>query len=406
MSIDVHKIREDFPILQTKVNGKDLIYFDNGATTQKPNYVTNKIAEIHNLYNSNIHRGVHTLSQRCTDEYELARKKIQQFINAEHSQEIIFTSGATQSINTIAYSFGERYINEGDEVLISTMEHHANIVPWQMMCDRKKAKLITFSFNENGELELEVFKKKLSSKTKIVAVTHVSNTLGTVNPIKEIIDLAHGAGAKILIDAAQSIQHIPINVQQLDCDFLVFSGHKLYGPTGIGALYGKHQILNELPPYMGGGDMVDCVTFDLTTYSDLPLKFEAGTTNYIGAIGLAKAIEYLDKIGLQNIADYEHELLEYATNKLQQINGINFYGTAKNKGPIISFLLKDIHMLDTGMVLDKLGIAVRTGTHCTQPLMSILGISGTVRASMSFYNTKEEIDQLFSGLLKVQQMFG
>jgi len=406
MSIDVHKIREDFPILQTKVNGKDLIYFDNGATTQKPNYVTNKIAEIHNLYNSNIHRGVHTLSQRCTDEYELARKKIQQFINAEHSQEIIFTSGATQSINTIAYSFGERYINEGDEVLISTMEHHANIVPWQMMCDRKKAKLITFSFNENGELELEDFKKKLSSKTKIVAVTHVSNTLGTVNPIKEIIDLAHGAGAKILIDAAQSIQHIPINVQQLDCDFLVFSGHKLYGPTGIGALYGKHQILNELPPYMGGGDMVDCVTFDLTTYSDLPLKFEAGTTNYIGAIGLAKAIEYLDKIGLQNIADYEHELLEYATNKLQQINGINFYGRAKNKGPIISFLLKDIHMLDTGMVLDKLGIAVRTGTHCTQPLMSILGISGTVRASMSFYNTKEEIDQLFSGLLKVQQMFG
>jgi len=406
MSIDVHKIREDFPILQTKVNGKDLIYFDNGATTQKPNYVTNKIAEIHNLYNSNIHRGVHTLSQRCTDEYELARKKIQQFINAEHSQEIIFTSGATQSINTIAYSFGERYINEGDEVLISTMEHHANIVPWQMMCDRKKAKLITFSFNENGELELEVFKKKLSSKTKIVAVTHVSNTLGTVNPIKEIIDLAHGAGAKILIDAAQSIQHIPINVQELDCDFLVFSGHKLYGPTGIGILYGKHQILNELPPYMGGGDMVDCVTFDLTTYSDLPLKFEAGTTNYIGAIGMAKAIEYIEKIGLQNIADYEHELLEYATNKLQQINGINFYGTAKNKGPIISFLLKDIHMLDTGMVLDKLGIAVRTGTHCTQPLMSILGISGTVRASMSFYNTKEEIDQLFAGLLKVQQMFG
>lgn len=405
MDFPVHEIRKLFPILDQKIHNKPLVYLDNGATTQKPLVVIEFEKELYSSYNSNIHRGVHFLSQKMTDFYEQARKTVQLAINAKFTEEIIFTSGATMSINTIAFSFGEQFIHPGDEILISTMEHHANIVPWQMMCQRKGAVLKVIPINLNGELNLEKFRELLSNRTKILAITHVSNTLGTINPIAEMIEIAHGFGTKVLIDGSQSIQHQNIDVQILDCDFFVFSGHKVYGPTGIGVLYGKKELLNAMPPYMGGGDMIDRVSFDHTTYNELPLKFEAGTTNYIGAIAMSKGIELIREIGIETINAYEHQLLEYATERLNNIGGITIYGTSTNKAPIISFLIDGIHPYDTGMILDKLGIAVRTGTHCTQPLMSFLRIEGTVRASMAFYNTMEEIDIFIEGIIRVKNMF-
>ncbi len=405
MLIDINKIRSDFPILSQKIYGKPLVYFDNGATSQKPQSVIDEINRFYIEINSNIHRGVHFLSKECTISYENARKTVQQFINAEYSQEVIFTSGTTGSINTVAFSFGERFVKEGDEILISAMEHHANIVPWQMMCQRKNAVLKVVPFLPDGTLDMDEYEKLLSEKTRLVAITHVSNVLGTINPIKEIIDLAHKAGACVLIDAAQSIQHIKTDVQKLDCDFLVFSGHKMYGPTGIGILYGKQKLLYDMPPYQGGGDMVDCVKFEKTTYNELPFKFEAGTTNYIAAAGLAKAIDYINSVGIEKIAAYETELLNYATDQINKEGGIKIFGTSAHKAPVISFLIQNIHQLDTGMILDKMGIAVRTGTHCAQPIMDIFNIEGTVRACFAFYNTKEEIDQLILGIKKVKEMF-
>jgi cysteine desulfurase / selenocysteine lyase len=404
VSFDIIKIRHDFPILSEKVYGKPLVYFDNGATTQKPLVVIDVINKLHRESNSSIHRGVHYLSEQMTDKYETARRTVQEFIHAEHSQEIIFTSGTTGSINAVAFSFGERYVRPGDEIIVSTMEHHSNIVPWQMMCDRKNAKLKVIPMDDNGELLLDEYKKLLTSKTRLVAVNHVSNSLGTINPIKEIIELAHGAGASVLIDGAQGIQHNPVDVQTLDCDFYVFSGHKIYGPTGIGVLYGKEKLLYDMPPYQGGGDMVECVSFEKTSYNDLPFKFEAGTSNFISAIGLGVAIDYVKSIGLNVIAAHEHELLVYATRKLNLIERLRLYGNAKNKISILSFLIGEIHPYDMGMILDKMGVAVRTGTHCTQPVMDRFQIEGTIRASLAFYNTFEEIDILCEALAKAKQM--
>ena len=405
MNIDINKIRSDFPILQRQIHGKPLVYFDNGATTQKPQTVIDAITKCYTETNSNIHRGVHFLSEQSTETYEDARRTVQKFINAKNSNEIIFTSGTTGSINAVAFSFGERYIKEGDEILISAMEHHANIVPWQMMCERKKAHLKVIPFDSRGVLDLIAFEKLLTEKVRLVSITHVSNSLGTVIPIKYIIDSAHKKKIPVLIDAAQSIQHSRIDVQKLDCDFLVFSGHKIYGPTGIGVLYGKEKWLKDLPPYQGGGDMVQTVTFEKTTYNELPFKFEAGTLNYIGAAGLASSLDYINNLGIENIAEYEQDLLHYATSQLEGIEGLRIFGTSPEKAPIISFLLNNIHPYDTGMILDKMGIAVRTGTHCSQPVMDSYGIAGTVRASLTFYNTKDEIDLLVAGLQKVKQMF-
>jgi len=402
--INIDKVRADFPILQQLIYCKPLAYFDNGATTQKPTVVIDSLSRIYTNENSNIHRGVHFLSEQITEAYEDARRVVQGFINAEFSQEIIFTAGSTASINTVAFSYGERFVKQGDEVIVSEMEHHANIVPWQMMCERKGATLRVIPMTDEGELILDEYRKLLNDKTRIVAVTHVSNTLGTVNPVKEIIDIAHQAGVPVLIDGAQAVQHISVDVQALGCDFYVFSGHKLYGPTGIGILYGRHELLNQMPPYMGGGDMVDCVKFERTTYNDLPFKFEAGTTNYVDAIAMAEAIKYVQNIGIDDIAEREKELLHYATSKLKEIEGLRIYGEATHKGPTISLLVSDIHPYDMGMILDKMGIAVRTGTHCCQPLMNRLGIEGTLRVSMAFYNTFEEIDRLVAGIKKASLM--
>lgn len=406
MAFNVEIIRKDFPILHQEVYGKPLVYFDNAATTQKPQQVINSISECYEKYNSNIHRGVHYLSERSSEAYEHARNTVQKFINAKFSHEIIFTRGATESINLVAFSFGEKYIREDDEIIITYLEHHSNIVPWQMLCERKNARLKVVPMNENGELDLEAFDELFSSKTKIVAVTHISNSLGTINPIKEIIKKAHSHNVPVLIDGAQSIQHTKIDVQELDCDFFVFSGHKLYGPAGIGVLYGKEELLNTIPPYQGGGDMIHYVTFEKTVYNKLPFKFEAGTANYIDAIGLATAIAYIQEIGIYDIAMYEHQLLQYATLKLSTIPGLKIYGNAKYKSCVLSFLLDNIHPYDTGLILDKLGIALRTGSHCTQPVMDFFKIPGTVRASFAFYNTTKEIDVLYDGLLKVKEMMG
>lgn len=404
---NVEKVRADFPLLSREVNKRPLVYLDNGATTQKPKVVLDTINQMHTLWNANIHRGVHYLSQQSTDMYEGARETVRSFINAGSTREIVFTSGATGSINTIAYSFSERYINAGDEVLITEMEHHANIVPWQLMCQRKGAILKYIPFDEKGELRLDLLDTLITEKTKILSIVHTSNSLGTVNPVKEIVAKAHAAGVPVLVDGSQSVLHMPIDVQDIDCDFFVFSGHKLFGPTGIGVLYAKEHYLEEMPPYQGGGDMIGHVRLDgTTTWAELPLKFEAGTTNYIGAIGLGAAIRYIDEIGLNHIQSYEKELLTYANQLLGTINSITIYGKASHKAAIVSFLLNGIHMLDTGMVLDKLGIAVRTGTHCTEPIMTHFGIDGTVRASFAMYNTKEDIDKLYEGLLVVLQMFG
>ena len=402
---DIAEIRADFPILSRKVYDKPLVYFDNGATTQKPQCVLDAVDEVYESYNGNIHRGVHYLSEMSSEAYEKAREKVKAFINADKREEIVFTSGTTGSINGIAFSFGERYIKPGDEIILSWLEHHANIVPWQMMCERKGAILRIIPINDNGEIILGEYYKLLSSKTKLVSVTQASNALGTVLPIKEIINAAHSVNVPVLIDGAQGIQHGIVEMKTLDCDFYVFSGHKIYGPAGIGVLYGKEKWLSELAPFQGGGDMVDKVTFEKTTYNELPFKFEAGTMNYPAAIGLAKALDYVLSIGRENIALREQELLAYATERLSGINGVKIYGRSENKISTISFLIEGIHQYDTGMILDKIGIAVRTGTHCAQPVMDRYGIDGSVRASMCFYNTSQEIDILAAGIEKVISMF-
>lgn len=402
--LDIATIRQDFPILNREVNGKPLVYFDNGATAQKPLSVISAITKYYTFQNSNIHRGIHTLSQQATDAYEQARKTVQAFINAKYNHEVIFTSGTTHSINLVTNSFAKKYLAEGDEIIISTMEHHSNIVPWQMVCEEYGCTLKVIPINDKGELLLEEYKKLLSDKTKLVAVTHVSNTLGTVNPVQEIIAQAKQFGAYTLIDGAQAVPHKKVDVQALGCDFYVFSGHKMFGPTGVGILYGKEAVLNEIPPYQGGGDMIKTVTFEKTTYNCLPHKFEAGTPNIIGGIGLAAAIDYMNNIGLDNIANYEAELLAYATEKIKQIEGVRIIGKAEQKASVLSFLVDGTHPTDIGMILDKLGVAIRTGHHCTEPLMNRFEIPGTARASFAFYNTKEEIDVFIEALERAVKM--
>ncbi len=405
-NFNIEKIRADFPILSQNVHNKPLVYFDNGATTQKPTLVIDKINEIHSLTNSSIHRGVHYLSGLMTEEYENARETVRKFINAKEKSEIIFTAGTTASINLMAFSFGEKYLSEGDEIIISEMEHHSNIVPWQLLCDRKKAILKIAPFNENGELLLNEYKSLFNEKTKLVSITHTSNVLGTVNPIKEIIDIAHEYNVPVMLDGAQAVQHEKIDVQELDVDFYAFSGHKIYGPTGIGILYGKTKWLEEMPPWQGGGDMVENVSFAKTTFNVLPFKFEAGTANYVGAIGMGKAIEYIENIGVDVIKSRENDLLNYSTKQLLEIDGLKIYGSAKNKISVQSFLVDSVHPYDMSMILDKMGIAVRTGSHCAQPIMEHFGIDSTIRASMVFYNTKEEIDNLVEGIKTAKMMLG
>jgi cysteine desulfurase/selenocysteine lyase len=402
--LNIEAIRADFPILSRKVNGKPLVYFDNGATAQKPQSVIDAIDLYYKNQNANIHRGVHTLSQEITVAYENARTTIQKHLNAEHAHEIIFTAGTTASINLLASSFAKKHIQAGDEIIISAMEHHSNILPWQQVCEEKDALLKVIPINKEGELLIDEFEKLISNKTKIIAVTHISNTLGTINPIKEIIAIAHSKNIPVMIDGAQAVPHTAVDVQALDCDFYVFSGHKLFGPTGVGILYGKEKWLNELPPYQVGGGTIKTVTFEKTEYADLPLKFEAGTPHIAGGIGLAAAIDYINNIGLENIAAYEHELLVYATEALEKIAGLKIIGTAKNKASVISFSVEGLHPFDIGTILDQLGIAVRTGHHCTQPLMQFYGVPGTIRASFAFYNTKQEIDEFIKGLERTINM--
>lgn len=400
---DIQKVRADFPILHQKVNGKTLVYFDNGATSQKPQVVIDAIAQYYQEINANIHRGVHTLSQMATDAYEASRKKIQNHINAEHAHEVIFTSGTTHGINAIANGFAA-IVKSGDEVLVSALEHHSNIVPWQMLCERTGAILKVIPINENGELIQAEYDKLLSSKTKIVAVNHISNALGTINPIAEMIQKAHNVGAAFLVDGAQAVPHLKPDVQALDCDFYVFSGHKMCGPTGTGILYGKESWFNRLPPYQGGGEMIATVTFEKTTYADLPHKFEAGTPNIAGGIVLGTAIDYMNAVGFENIAQQELDLLDYATQKLLEIEGLKIFGTAKQKTSVISFNIEGIHPYDIGTIIDKKGIAVRTGHHCAQPIMDFYQIPGTIRVSFAFYNTKEEIDIMVDAILKAKAM--
>ena len=392
------EIRNDFPILSREVNGKPLVYLDNGATTQKPQIVIDAISKYYDNENSNIHRGVHLLSQEATTAYEEARVKIQQFINAKHSHEVIFTSGTTGSINLISSSFGKKHIQKGDEIIITAMEHHSNIVPWQMLCEEKEAILKVIPINKKGELIVEEFKKLITEKTKLVSFTHTSNSLGTINPTEEIIKIAHANNALVLVDGAQAIGHDRVDMQKLDADFFVFSGHKLFGPTGTGILFGKEELLNDLPPYQGGGDMIKTVTFEKTTYNELPHKFEAGTPNIAGGIGIGAAIDYVNSIGFEFIKKQEKELLHYATQELRKINGLKIIGEAEHKTSVISFVVEGVHPFDIGVILDKLGIAIRTGHHCTQPLMDFFEIPGTARASFSFYNTTEEVDILIAGL--------
>jgi cysteine desulfurase/selenocysteine lyase len=401
--LDLQKIRADFPILSQKVNGKPLVYFDNGATSQKPQVVIDAIAKYYQEINANIHRGVHTLSQLATDAYELSRGKIQHHINAKHAHEVLFTSGTTHGVNLVANGFVSLLKSE-DEVLVSALEHHSNIVPWQMLCERTGASLKVIPMNEKGELILSAFDQLLSEKTKIVTVNHISNALGTINPIKYIIDKAHEFGAAVFIDGAQAVPHLKPDVQALDCDFYVFSGHKMCGPTGTGILYGKEAWLNKLPPYQGGGEMIKEVTFEKTTYADLPHKFEAGTPNIAGGIVLGTAVDYMNAIGFENIQAQELALLEYGTQRLLEIEGLRIFGTSENKTSVISFNIDGIHPYDIGTIIDKLGIAVRTGHHCAQPIMSFFEIPGTIRASFSFYNTKEEIDSLVEAVKKAKMM--
>jgi cysteine desulfurase/selenocysteine lyase len=403
---DVQKIRNDFPILKILVHGKPLVYLDNAATTQKPQYVIDKTNNYYEKFNANIHRGVHALSQEATEEFEGARIIVKNFINALGKNEIIFTRGTTESINLVAATYGRKYIKEGDEIIISTMEHHSNIVPWQILCEEKNAKLRVIPINDNGEIIFEEFEKMINKKTKFVSIVYVSNSLGTVNPVKKIIDLAHSYNIPVLLDAAQAVSHLNIDVQQLDCDFLAFSGHKLYGPTGIGILYGKVNYLEGMPPYQGGGDMISKVTFEKTTYNELPHKFEAGTPDIAGAIGLGAAIEYVNKIGLEKIAHHENILLEYATKAVSDLHGLRIIGTAKEKIGVLSFHFENVHPHDVGTFLDFEGVAIRTGHHCTQPLMQRYNIPATSRASFGMYNTIEEVDILVNGLKKILEVFG
>lgn len=403
MALDLNHIRNQFPILSTKVGKYPLVYFDNGATSQKPRVVIDAINRYYEQENANIHRGVHHLSQVSTDNYEKARRTIQEHLNAPHEHEIIFTKGTTDGINLIAESFG-KLLTDGDEILITEMEHHSNIVPWQMLVERKGLTLRYIPMTNLGELDFSQLETLINEKTRLIAITHISNALGTINPIEDIIKKGHAVGAKVLIDAAQSLQHMRVDVQQLDCDFLVFSGHKVFGPTGVGILYGKEKLLNEMPPYQGGGDMIKTVSMSGTTYNELPHKFEAGTPNIIGGIGLGVAIEWLSGFNFEDIQQHETDLLEYATDALSKIDGIKIYGEAENKSSVISFLIEGTHPYDIGTLLNQQGIAVRTGHHCTQPIMEFFDIPGTIRASFSFYNTKEEIDQFIKALEKASQM--
>ena len=403
--MDITKIRADFPILSREVYGKPLIYFDNGATTQKPRCVVDAIVDEYYSVNANVHRGVHFLSQQATELHEGSRETVRRFINARTSAEVIFTRGTTEAINLLAFSFGEEFMKEGDEVIISTMEHHSNIVPWQLLAARKGISIKVIPMNDQGELLLDEYEKLFSDRTRIVSIAHISNVLGTINPVKEMIATAHAHGVPVLVDGAQSIPHIQVDVQDLDVDFFAFSGHKVYGPTGVGVLYGKEEWLDKLPPYQGGGEMIQSVSFEKTTFNELPFKFEAGTPDYIGTTGLAKALDYVSAIGLEQIAAHEHELTTYAMQRLGEIEGMRFLGEAAHKSSVVSFLVGNIHPFDMGTLLDRLGIAVRTGHHCAEPLMRRLGIEGTVRASFAMYNTKEEIDALVAGVDRVRKMF-
>lgn len=402
---DINSIRAEFPILNETVHGKPLIYLDNGATTQKPQCVIDTITDIYTRKNSNVHRGVHHLSNVCTDLHERARRVVASYLNAESEREVIFTRGTTEAINLLAFSFGETYCKEGDEIVITAMEHHANIVPWQMLCQRKKMSLRIAPINDDGELLTESMYELFNEHTRLVAVTHISNVMGSVNPIEEIISKAHSMGIPVMVDAAQSIPHKRIDVKVLDCDFLVFSGHKMYAPNGSGTLYGKEKYLEEMVPYHGGGEMIDKVTFAKTTYNTLPFKFEAGTPDYIAAAGLATAIEFMQRIGLEAIEAHEQDLLNYCIGRLREIDDLRLIGDARHHSGAVSFLVGNIHFYDMGMILDKMGIAVRTGHHCAQPLMERFGISGTVRASFAIYNTREEVDKLIEGVKRVQMMF-
>jgi len=403
--MDITKIRADFPILSREVYGKPLIYFDNGATTQKPRCVVDAIVDEYYSVNANVHRGVHFLSQQATELHEGSRETVRRFINARTSAEVIFTRGTTEAINLLAFSFGEEFMKEGDEVIISTMEHHSNIVPWQLLAARKGISIKVIPMNDRGELLLDEYEKLFSDRTRIVSIAHISNVLGTINPVKEMIATAHAHGVPVLVDGAQSIPHMQVDVQDLDVDFFAFSGHKVYGPTGVGVLYGKEEWLDKLPPYQGGGEMIQSVSFEKTTFNELPFKFEAGTPDYIGTTGLAKALDYVSAIGLGQIAAHEHELTTYAMQRLGEIEGMRFLGEAAHKSSVVSFLVGNIHPFDMGTLLDRLGIAVRTGHHCAEPLMRRLGIEGTVRASFAMYNTKEEIDALVAGVDRVRKMF-
>ncbi len=396
--------REDFPILQRQVYGKPLIYLDNAATTQKPKIVLDTLNDYYENWNSNIHRGVHFLSQESTNAFEIVRKKVQHFINAEHSHEVIFTKGATESMNLVAFSFAEAFINEGDEVIVTEMEHHANIVPWQMVCNFKKATLKVLSFNEEGVLQIENLPTLISEKTRIIAVTHISNTLGTINPIKKIVQLAHQHNIPVMVDGAQAVSHEVVDVQDLDCDFYCFSAHKMYAPMGVGIMYGKEKWLNAMPPYQGGGEMISKVTFEKTEYSELPFKFEAGTPNVGDVLALGTAIDYLLELGLENIAQHEHQLLQLASNELQKLGNIQFYGTAPHKAAILSFNLQGVHPFDVGTIIDQMGIAVRTGHHCTQPIMQKFNTPGTVRASFALYNREEEVMAFIEAVKKAKAM--
>lgn len=402
---DVQQVRTDFPILGREVYGKPLVYFDNGATTQKPRCVVDAITDEYYSVNANVHRGVHFLSQQATELHEASRETVRKFIHARSTNEIVFTRGTTESINLLVSSFGEAFMQEGDEVIVSTMEHHSNIVPWQLLQARKGIVLKVIPMNDRGELLLDEYERLFSPRTRIVSVAHVSNVLGTVNPVRDMIVTAHAHGVPVLVDGAQSIPHMLVDVQALDADFYVFSGHKVYGPTGVGVLYGKEDWLDKLPPYQGGGEMIQHVSFERTTFNELPFKFEAGTPDYIGTTGLAKALDYVSALGMDHIAAYEHELTEYATRRLKEIPGMHIFGEASEKGSVISFLVGNIHHFDMGTLLDRLGIAVRTGHHCAQPLMQRLGIEGTVRTSFGLYNTKEEVDALVAGVERVSRMF-
>lgn len=402
---DIYQIRKDFPILSREVYGKPLVYLDNSATTQKPRIVVDAIANEYYSENANVHRGVHFLSQQATELHESARAKIAKFLNASSPSEIVFTRGATEGLNLVASSFGEAFLKEGDYVIISAMEHHSNIVPWQLLEMRKGIKIKVIPITEDGELRVDEYEKLFDERTKLVSVTHVSNVLGTVNPVKELATIAHSHNVPILIDGAQSVPHIKVDVRDMDCDFYAFSGHKIYGPTGIGALYGKAEWLEKLPPYQGGGEMIKNVHFGHTEFEDAPLKFEAGTPDYVGSHSLATAIDYVESLGLDNIAAHEHELLEYATKRLESIPGMRIFGKAKNKSAVISFVVGNIHPLDLGTLLDRLGIAIRTGHHCAQPLVESLGVQSVARASFGLYNTLKEVDALFNGIERVMKMF-